>query len=132
MEIRNIYEDYSGDERLYSVLMDEDEIALFSALEQRAYAGAWGLNTSETITNNTKPSVGFNRGVNREPGGVQRQGSFKGVQTPQPLSSAPTQTSATIASRFGESRKALRTSAQVPLRKSAPSIRGKFLTRMGR
>ena len=34
MEIRNIYEDSYGDERLYSVLMDEDEVSLFSELQK--------------------------------------------------------------------------------------------------
>lgn len=35
MEIRNIYEDSYGDERLYSVLMDEDEVALFSEMQKQ-------------------------------------------------------------------------------------------------
>lgn len=34
MKINNIYEDYYGDERIYSVLLDENELRLFASLEE--------------------------------------------------------------------------------------------------
>ena len=71
MEIRNIYEDYSGDERLYSVLMNEDEIALFSALEQREFNSrsqkalrrAWDLRKGLAASGETLRPRGRNEQV---------------------------------------------------------------------
>jgi hypothetical protein len=35
MEIQKIFSEIDTDERIYSVLMDEDELALFNALEKK-------------------------------------------------------------------------------------------------
>ena len=41
MEIRNIYEDSYGDKRIYSILLDEDELRLFSERSKAGWKGAW-------------------------------------------------------------------------------------------
>lgn len=61
MEIRNIYEDYSG-ERLYSVLLDENELSLFSAAGQAVLARRAANKLSKT---NWQIESGKNSLVNR-------------------------------------------------------------------
>lgn len=51
MEIEKIFSEIDTDERMFSVLMDEEELALFSEFEERFYANE-DINPDGTKKNN--------------------------------------------------------------------------------